>query len=650
MCGFAGIVAWDQGHRLSHSVLEKMSARLAHRGPDGAGLRLNHDEEVRHDRPQVGLVHRRLAILDPDPRSDQPFTDGQGRWLVFNGEIYNFRELRGTLQKLDSSYQWKTTGDTEVLLRAFAQWGPACVKHLNGMFAFAVWDDRNRSLFMARDRMGQKPLFWAMEPRAAGMNASTGAPMAIAFASELGALHAVPWFNALTNYGALADYLCWGYIPSPATIYDSVYKLAPAETLTISFEKGLQTDEYFNPNLPEEDAADINETTAITRTRKLVEQAVARQLVSDVPVGCFLSGGIDSSIIALAMRQAVPKDQPVYTFSIGFGDRKYDETPFAAEVARHLGTTHQEFIVSPNVADDLPKLAAVFGEPFADSSALPTHYLSRQTRQSVKVALSGDGGDELFGGYDRYRAMAFTERWAGMLGGPVRSVVSKLPGTHPKAFTTRLKRMLAGVDLPPPARYASYQRLFDARQLQKLISAAFLEQTNLSAQWLVLEFDRWTAGRDVVQTALAVDRSTYLPHDLLTKLDRASMLHALEVRSPFMDPDLVRFAAGLNAKMLLDGGPKRLLRKAFSSDLPRRVFSRPKMGFAVPMGHWLRGPLRSLLHDALFAQQSFCSTHFARPAVERMIEQHEHKEVDHSQRLYALLMLELWHTGSTDAG
>jgi asparagine synthase (glutamine-hydrolysing) len=390
----------------------------------------------------------------------------------------------------------------------------------------------------------------------------------------------------------------------------------------------------------------------VATTRHRVTQAVARQLVSDVPLGCFLSGGIDSSIVAAAMR-AVTREagQDVLTFSIGFDDARYDETPYAAEVARHLGTTHHEFKVRPDAAADLPKLAEVFGEPFGDSSALPTHYLSRETRRHVKVALSGDGGDELFGGYDRYRATRAAER-AAALPAFVRPLLTTslwqkvLPGNHPKSLPARIKRFQSSLALAPGPRYVGYMRLFDDGAAASLMSRR--SATNYrghllaSRAWLLDEYTRLSRGRDVVETATALDRVSYLPEDLLTKVDRASMLHALEVRSPFMDHELVAYASRLSTSQLIDGGSKRLLREAFAPDLPKAVFTRRKMGFAVPIGDWLRGELRPMLHDHLFARDAFAATHFSRDGLERFVNEHERGTADHSQRLYALLMLELW--------
>ena len=632
MCGFAGIVTWDERYRVSPETLRAMSACIAHRGPDGEGLWINHDREITPEHPQVAMAHRRLAVIDPDPRANQPFSDERGRWIVFNGEIYNFRELRAELSKVGPDYLWRTNCDTEVLLVAYDVWGERCVERFNGMYAFVIWDETTGSVFLARDRMGQKPLYVA--------RSNDG--RAIAFASELSGICRLDWVDREIDAAALGDYLRWGYVPSPHTIYRGVEKLPPATWWRLSRGED-RLESYFDPNqstYPPEELAD--DDSAVPLTRQLVERAVRRQLVSDVPLGCFLSGGIDSSVMALAMSGA---GQTVETFSIGFDDPRYDETRYARAVAEHLKTKHRQLIVRPDAAGDLPKLAGAYGEPFADSSALPTYYLSRETRQHVKVAISGDGGDELFGGYDRYRAVAVGDLLS-RTPAPIRALVSsrwwlKLPGTHPKSKIARWKRFIRSLDLPERHRYASYVRLFDQPLIDQLLLRNVAAATSDFDVAALYESFR-SAGREPAPSAAAADRVSYLPEDLLTKVDRASMLHALEVRSPFMDHELVAFAAGLPQRQLLMGRGKRLLREAFRDRLPEIVFKRRKMGFAVPIGEWFRADLRSMLRDHLFASDSFATHHLDLPTVERLINEHEQERVDHSQRLYALLMLELW--------
>lgn len=652
MCGFAGVVTWSDRFRVAREMIGRMSARVAHRGPDGEGMLLNHESEVSRERPQVGLAHRRLAILDLDPRANQPFGDGQGRWVVFNGEIYNFRELRAELSSLRPDYAWRTTGDTEVLLAAYLQWGGDCVRHFEGMFAFALWDEPERSLLLARDRMGQKPLYVATI-RDAGSDGGNRIG-AIAFGSEVGALFALPWVDRSIDDAGLVEYLAWGHTCSARSIYRGIDQVAPG-SIRVAVDGKMSADlPYWSEREGEAPAGpDRARKTRIggspalpngnpaSATRDLVTRAVRNQLVSDVPVGCFLSGGMDSSVVAAAMNAAMPAGQRPLTFSIGFDDPRYDEREYAAQVAAHLGTEHRAFVVRPDAASDLPKIAEAFGEPFGDSSALPTYYLARETRHHVKVALSGDGGDELFGGYDRYRAMLLGRRlrtaltplpWAALA-----PVLRHLPGGHPKSRWGRARRFATSLGLPAARRYSSYRRLFDAPLLHRLFRREIPPA--------LLNFDRVVASfgpGDPFRSAMASDRLLYLPDDLLTKVDRTSMRFALEVRSPFMDHQLVAFAAGLSREQLIGGGPKCMLREAFALDLPGWVFRRRKMGFAVPIGQWFRGELREMLHDHLFAADSFASSHFAPWVLERLINEHQRQRIDHSQRLYALLMLELW--------
>jgi asparagine synthase (glutamine-hydrolysing) len=393
---------------------------------------------------------------------------------------------------------------------------------------------------------------------------------------------------------------------------------------------------YFDPNADGDGGQQaLLMPPSVASIRDGVVTAVRRQMISDVPIGCWLSGGIDSSVIAATMTKAMEASRKLRTFTIGFDDPRYDETKFAAEVARHLETEHREFVVKPNVAEDLPKLAAVFGEPFADSSALPTHYLARETAGSVKVVLSGDGGDELFGGYDRYRAMRYEVprplRFILRAAAEVKRVKSQ------KGLAARFKRFSAAMDLPPHRRYSEYVALFGWEQVSGM------QLRNAPARDLIAEtYQRLLKPRDVVQTALATDRLTYLPEDLLTKVDRASMMHGLEVRSPFMDHDLVYMALGMLPGQLMRGGAKRMLRKAFAGDLPASVFKRRKMGFAVPIGEWLRGSLRPMMMDLITSPDSFAANYFEGSAIVQMMSEHQQEQMDHSQRLYALLMLEIW--------
>jgi asparagine synthase (glutamine-hydrolysing) len=665
MCGLAGVVVWDERFRVTRETLSRMSAKIAHRGPDGEGVYLNHEQQVTPDHPQVGLVHRRLAIIDPDPHANQPFTDHAGRWIVFNGEIYNFHELRAQLEKLRPDYVWRTICDTEALLIAYDVWGEACLEKLNGMYAFAIWDEPKKELFLARDRMGQKPLYYACVKRSGEpwvtmdveefAPAEAGVPWkrsvqkfdigAIAFASEITALRPVPWVDWSIDQTQISAYLAFGYTRAPRTVFSSIGAAPPAQYCCLNASEA-RTGHYFHPNLIVPFSRLSNGATVsrnpVDMCRELLIRAVKRQLIADVPLGCFLSGGVDSSVVTAAMRAVLPRDVRPLTFSIAFEDPRYDESAYAREIAARLRTEHHEFTVRPNAADDLPRLAAMLGEPFGDSSILPTHYLSRETRKHVKVALSGDGGDELFGGYDRYRALRTAHRLSRLPHHAVAAVAasaSMLPGVHPKSKTTRIKRFFDSIDTRDlGTTYVNWMRIFSVDLAEELWPG---HPRDLGAE-LTKPHQGFGIFNRKISGALALDRVTYLPGDLLTKADRASMFCALEVRSPYMDHELVQFAAGLTTDQLLKGGPKRMLREAFAADLPAWVFKRRKMGFAVPIGEWFRGELRSMLRDSLFASDSFAATHFNMSVVRRLVDEHEQEHVDHSQRLYALLMLELW--------
>lgn len=561
----------------------------------------------------LGLAFRRLAVIDPDPRSDQPLQTPDRRFtLIFNGEIYNYRQLRGQLD-----YPWKTQGDAEVLLAALSVWGTEALEKLNGMFALALWDDQEKTLFLARDRMGQKPLYLSI------------GRSSIAFASELSALDAWPDWEQDIDPESLVDYLRLGTSIAPRTIFTGAHQILPGHFLKVrGIEETLTQTRYFDPNPPPE--PDVHRADALD-FKVLVQRAVHRQLVADVPLGVFLSGGIDSSIIAWCARQ----QGRIQTFSLGFDDPRYDETPFAREVAGHLDTDHHEFRIGPKVWEDVETIVRAFGEPFADSSAIPTYHLSRETRRHVTVALSGDGGDELFAGYDRYQAIRFPAGWFR----PLASIGRYLSRGDPKSYRTRLGRFLESAGLCEAKRYWRYLSLFPDPMILRLLNRERLSDAH-ERLW-----DELRQTRDRVQTALAIDRVIYLPNDLLAKVDRASMLHALEVRSPFMDHELVHSVSGLPTRQLLGSGKKSLLREAFASDLPVRVFSRPKTGFAVPIGAWFRGPLKPLLLDQLQSRDSIVRTYLNPHLVQQMIQEHLQDQKDHSQRLYALWVLDIWHRG-----
>jgi asparagine synthase (glutamine-hydrolysing) len=580
---------------------------------------VSHDRVATRQDPRVHLAFRRLAVIDLDPRSNQPMHTTPSRFtLVFNGEIYNYRELREKFTAQDARYRWKTQGDAEVILRGYELWGDGVFGMIDGMFALALWDEQHKGLTLARDRYGQKPLYVARSPGR------------VAFASERQALTVLDPSSATISDEDLVHYFRYGYV-QPVT---GVRQIEPGRV--VCFLGSRESSPEFATTQPA--SAEVSPAS----TKGVIERAVARQMVADVPLGVFLSGGVDSSIVALC----ASKVRKIETFSIGFDDERYDESAYAREVARHLGTTHREFRAKPDLARDLPLLARSFGEPFADSSMLPTYLLCRETRKHVTVALSGDGGDELFGGYDRYRALLHSQKWAGLIprvvSGPLGGVLGR---GHPKSKWTRAGRFLASLSLPVAKRYDSYVRVFSDKDIAAVLPGLTMQTPPLAERFAA--FEKSVDGQDVVRIACDVDGQTYLPHDLHTKVDRASMLHALEVRAPLMDLEVLLYSAHLTSPQL---NRKVQLREAFAAELPTSVFARPKRGFAAPIGEWFCGELRAMLHDAVDAAGSFTRERLSRDAVGRMMDEHQSHRRDHSQRLFAVLMLELWHAGVRENG
>jgi asparagine synthase (glutamine-hydrolysing) len=565
-----------------------MASRLVHRGPDDEG----YFEGV--------LGFRRLSIIDLAGGAQPMKGCGELR-LVFNGEIYNFRELRATLK----SHSFRTQSDSEVLLHLFEEKGPACVRELDGMFAFAIWDPVRRTLFAARDRLGKKPFVYRHEGEQ------------FQFASELAAIEGPKSIDR----SALEHYLAFGSIPAPLTIYNGVRKLPPGHTLT--FEGvSVRVERYWEPRL---EPVEMPEEEGAERLVETLTRAVKKRLVADVPVGAFLSGGIDSSIIAGLMSGL----QPTRTFSISFREEQFNETRFAREAARRFRTEHQEFEVTADAAEVLPLLVERFGEPFGDASALPTYYVSRETSRHVKVALSGDGGDELFLGYRRYGAiarMASLKRWpAPMLA--AGAVALKPWRTN---YGERVRRMFAMSRAPLGELYADMVSIFTPSMRRALGLGAPVE--NL----IVAPFSRHSD--DPAAAAGFADLLSYLPNDILAKVDIASMANGLEVRCPFLDSDVVDLA--LRMPTAIRRG-KAVLRRAFRDLLPRSILQRGKMGFGVPLTEWLRGPLRPMLQDAMASLQKRSVLDAAE--IRRLTSEHLSGTSDHRDRLWLLLILELWH-------
>lgn len=665
MCGIAGGYWGQDASPLPVDDLRRMTEILAHRGPDDFGLYHSHADTDRglhlvggrsqsseaaspgaskSSGPGAALGHRRLSIIDL-AGGHQPLSNEDGTvWIAFNGEVYNYRELRPELEA--QGHRFRTDSDTETIVHLYEQHGPACVERLRGMFAFALWDQRAQRLFLARDRLGKKPLFY---------RAAQGR---LTFASELKGLLQVAGAPREIDPHALDAFLTYQYVPHPQCIFRGYRKLPPAHWLTVEggtvTVRRYWTPPYQDGSVPSEGDAGAAADSAAWKPadwrrvlRETLTEAVRLRMRSDVPLGAFLSGGVDSTIVTGLMQSL--SDRPVKTFSIGFPVKQFDERSFAREAAAHLQTEHHELVVEPKGLDVLPKLVWHYDEPFGDSSAIPTMALAELTRKHVTVALSGDGGDELFAGYDRYQAVRLAGRFD-RLPRPLRAVLAaklwqKIPSSvRQKSFRRRAKRFLAALGEEPERRYLSWVSTFDAARRSELLSDGLrssLGGTD-SAEFLLAAY-RSAPTRDFVTRTTCADVLTYLPCDILTKVDIATMASALEARCPFLDHRVAEVAARMPLERKLRGGRgKRILLETFDDLLPASIRTRKKMGFGVPLDHWFRGELQPLLRDTLLSRKSLERGWFQAEAVRRLIDEHTSSQWDHSYRLWSLLVFELW--------
>ncbi len=628
MCGIAGAVWWEPSAGIDRPVLQRMTDAIRHRGPDAEGHWISGNGTP--DSPGVALGHRRLSIIDVSG-SAQPMGNEDGRiQIVFNGEIYNYRELRA---QLVGSHQFRTDGDTEVIVHLYEEYGLDFVQHLRGMFALAIWDENQQRLVIARDRAGQKPFFFRHDDQR------------FAFASELKALLQIPGISRELDRDSVLEFLTLQYVPAPRSMLQGYRRLPPAHIATIQKGEYKQWSYWTPPyDQPEADRRTIADWQDELRSE--MTEAVRLRLRSDVPLGAFLSGGVDSTVICGLMQTQL--DQPVRTFSIGFPVKAFDERAYARQTAELLQTDHREAVVEPDALEMLPQLIWHYDEPFGDSSAIPTMYLSRMTREHVTVALTGDAGDELFCGYDRYRAVRIAQR-LDLIPGPIRRLMSATAGALPtsvrqKSFRRRLKRLLETLSQDPERRYLNWISIFNRDKLQELVSDDLWERAEaLDPARHIFESYRLCPDRDFVTRTTATDLVSYLPGDLLTKVDIASMSTSLECRSPMLDHKVMELAARmpLEVKQSLNQG-KRVLIDTFSDLIPPDIRTRKKMGFGVPIDHWFRNELKDLLHDVLLSQRATDRGLLERPVVQRLIDEHTSGVFDHAYRLWNLLCLELW--------
>jgi len=598
-----------------------MNNAIRHRGPDDDGFYVN---------GSVGLGMRRLAIIDLKGGAQPIHNRDRSSWIVFNGEIYNYLELREKLEKLGHTFY--TNSDTEAIVHAYDQFGADCPKHLRGMFAFAIWNERTEELFLARDRVGKKPVLYAH------VNGQ------LIFGSEFSALLLHPDVSRDIQPEALDYYLSFMCIPAPLTAYRAIRKLEPGHWLR--WYKGeIELQRYWQPDFTKK--IDLSEEEAGERTVEILRDAVRVRLMSEVPLGAFLSGGIDSSAVVALMSQE--SSERVKTFSIGFDEQDFSELHHARRIAEHVGAEHHEFIVRPDALEVLPTLVEHYGEPYADSSAVPTYYVAKETRKHVTVALNGDGGDESFAGYERYIAMGLTEKYrrvpSFLRESVIKETVNLIPSSPLKRSRLKsAKRLLDAVALPRVDRYARWVSVFNDQTKQPLYSDHFREQTQAAdATGILAEWFKRANGIGVVDAMLLTDQMTYLPNDLLVKVDIATMAVSLEARSPFLDHHVIEFAASLPQNLKLRRlTSKYLLKKVLRKLLPSENLKRRKMGFGVPVGHWFRGKMQPFLREVLLSEKALRRGLFQPDEVKQLIELHVRGERDYSQQLWTLLMLELW--------
>ncbi len=626
MCGITGIFDLREQRPIDRAVLQRINDIQSHRGPDEAGLHLE---------PGLGLGHRRLSIIDIAAGQQPLANEDDTVWVVFNGEIYNFVDLIPELTALGHTF--KTRSDTETIVHAWEQWGADCVHHFRGMFAFALWDRRQQVLFMARDRLGIKPLHYAVTDDGF-----------LVFGSELKTLTAWPGFRRDIDDEAVEDYFGYGYVPEPRTIYKTAFKLSPGHRLLVRRGQRVpMPEEYwdvpFQPHAPM--SLEQAETEFIDRFR----EAVKIRMVAEVPLGAFLSGGVDSSAVVAMMAGLSGQlgDQPVKTCSIAFPDPKYDESDYARQVAERYRTDHHVNTVEADDFSLVDELARLYDEPYADSSAMPTYRVCQLARRDVTVALSGDGGDENFAGYRRYRWHSYEERMRRMLPYGLRKPLFGFLGhAYPKADWApkvfRAKTTFEAMARDTVEGYFHGVSVMGDGLRARVFSPAFKRRLNgYQAVEVLRRHHARNPGRDPVAQVQYLDMKTYMVGDILTKVDRASMAHALEVRVPFLDHKLMEWVSGLPTDFKLRGAEgKFMLKRALEPHLPHDIMYRRKMGFSIPLAEWFRGPLKAKLGDALRSQRMADTGLFDMAFLARMADEHARGVRDYSASLWTLLMFE----------
>ena len=623
MCGIAGFFDRTAPAPVDGALLRRMTDSLTHRGPDASGF---------FEAPGVGLGHRRLSIIDLSGGQQPLFNEDRSVVVVYNGEIYNFKELTRELEAL--GHRFATQSDTEVIVHGWEEWGPACVERLRGMFAFALWDQKQETLFLARDRLGIKPLYY-----------SQLADGRFLFGSELKALLQHPDLPRTLDPQAIEDYFAFGYVPDPRTIYQGVHKLAPGHLLTLGRDgKAPQPRQYWDLAFTPDHG--ISEAAAMAELEARLREAVEIRMIAEVPLGAFLSGGVDSSSVVAFM--AAHSKTPVNTCSIGFGGvAGFDESDYADLVAKHCATRHHSQQVAPDDFDLVEQLAGFYDEPFADSSAMPTYRVCRLARERVTVALSGDGGDEVFAGYRRYRWHGYEERVRQRLPQGLRGPLFGLAGQlYPKLDWApkplRAKSTFQALARDSASAYFHSVSMLGGGLRRQLFSPAMTRALQgYDACQLLAGIMEAAPAEHPLDKAIYADFKTYLPGDILTKVDRASMATSLEVRVPILDHHLVEWATTLPLSLRLNGREgKHVLKRAMEKTLPHSVLYRDKMGFAVPLGQWFRGPLKARVRDRLLGERLADTGFFDRRVITRLLDDHTSGLSDHATPIWSLLMFD----------
>jgi asparagine synthase (glutamine-hydrolysing) len=620
MCGIAGfIVPFEVARRdESLTLIDKMCRVITHRGPDEQGTAVI-------GRAAIGM--RRLSIIDLLGGQQPIYNEDGNLAIVFNGEIYNYRELKKELEQ--RGHRFKTNSDTETIVHAFEEYGERCVEHLRGMFAFAIWDETKQELFIARDRVGKKPLYY-----------TTTGDNKFLFGSELKVLLEHGGFGKKINQSALDAYLAFGYVPDPLCIFENVHKLAPGHWLKFK-NNTVETQQYWDFSFQSETKVK-SEKEYVEELNSLLEEAVRVRLISEVPLGAFLSGGVDSSTIVGLMSRIL--EQPVKTFSIGFNEDSYNELKFARLAAKHFGTEHHEFVVTPDLYEIVHELVWHFDEPFADQSSLPTYMLSKMAREYVTVVLSGDGGDELFAGYTRYLTDQKRSGFAKLPKFLRQNVLQTVSANLPHGAIGR--NFLHNISLEPLERYINSVSQISKFNRSALYSADFRQTMNGTfgfGEQLFQKFAETVSTGNPIDSLLYLDSKTYLPGDILTKVDRMTMATSLEARVPLLDHKLIEFVTRIPADLKLKGRTtKYIFKQAVRGLVPNEILDRPKQGFGVPIEHWINQQLRQQIRADLIGQRLKNRGLFDLKYINLLLDEHERGRRDHSPELWILWMLELW--------